>query len=895
MARTLKSFGGVHEGDAILVCGCGQSLNELAAPEGLVIIGVNDVGRLLQPDYLVVVNPRRQFTGDRFRYVESSKARAIFTQLDLGMVHPNVVRFRLGRHGGTEFDDPNVLHYTQNSPYVAVCLAVHMGAKRIGLIGVDFTDHHFFGPTGRHALAGSLERIDREYAALAEALAGRGVELVNLSGKSRLTALRKLNWATFFSAAQREEERFSIVNGSAKPTVRRGVEGRGAMKVAVERHRPGIVGDFMDALACMAQALGHAVTRDVLGNRHREDFLAVVWNGRSHRSAQPTVYCEHGWLPRWDYQVSARGINAQSHLAPFVWDGRPLSPAEADALAQKLAAIRHGGPREHRYMCPSEPPVEDVPEAFILVPLQIEMDTNIQRHAPPSLRRMQAFIDCVAAANPPYPLVIKQHPADTRRGNAHLHLKVRRRQDQIRRHDAGNIHQILRTGGCKFIVSLNSNVVHDGLVWDVPAIVLGDNVWPKKEPGPFMTMLPNDWAEIESFFASESTRQCRAAYARYLMLGQWTLADARSQPKVAELLENAFKQRGVSAGPRQPVPRRHWRRKPLINAVAANRGWLFEDLKRHFARLTREDVEVVGTERARTDAAAWIYLRAHEAADAPDPARTVVQIHDMYDDGLYRPGGKRHAVARCGGVVLTHPRQREILECNGIDCSAKQVLVRPIGALRAFQPRAEIVGGRFRIGWVGRPVIHAGVDLKRVDWLVEAVQNLDLPSDRFEVVFIGERLGKAQERLEQAGIACRYFQRARHPIETYPAHYRELDCVVITSKVAAGPNCLFEALAVGIPVISTPVGWAGELLRDGQNGFLVEDVSGIARSLRNIHDHRVDWYQRRLYIRNSVQAYTVESWIDDNIDLASNLACRQAEVPLAAFETRLGEDPRLPR
>ena len=191
----------MHQGQAILVCGCGESLNELAAPEGLVTIGVNDVGRLLQPDYLVVVNPRRQFTGDRFRYVETSRAKVLFTQLDLGVDHPSVVRFRLGRHGGTDFGDPNVLHYTQNSPYVAVCLAVHMGAERIGLVGVDFTDHHFFGPTGRHALAGSLERIDREYAQLAAALAGRGVELVNLSARSRLTALPKLPLATFAGSA----------------------------------------------------------------------------------------------------------------------------------------------------------------------------------------------------------------------------------------------------------------------------------------------------------------------------------------------------------------------------------------------------------------------------------------------------------------------------------------------------------------------------------------------------------------------------------------------------------------------------------------------------------------------------------------------------------------------
>ncbi len=81
----------------------------------------------------------------------ASRAQALFTQLDLGPVDPPVARFGLGRYGGLPAEgDGEVLHYTQNSPYVAVCLASYMGAKRIGLIGVDFTEHHFFGATGRH-------------------------------------------------------------------------------------------------------------------------------------------------------------------------------------------------------------------------------------------------------------------------------------------------------------------------------------------------------------------------------------------------------------------------------------------------------------------------------------------------------------------------------------------------------------------------------------------------------------------------------------------------------------------------------------------------------------------------------------------------------------------------
>jgi hypothetical protein len=201
LPRELKDFRGYHAGETILVCGCGSSLSEIVAPDRFITIGVNDVGRLFQPDYLVVLNPRQQFQDNRFRFVEESRASAIFTQLDLGIRHPHIVRFRLGKFGGVGFADPTTLNYTRNSPYLALCLAVHLGARKIGLIGVDFTDHHFFAATGRHALSTGFAQIDREYRALYNACSERGVQLVNLSQQSRLSALPRTSPQEFARTA----------------------------------------------------------------------------------------------------------------------------------------------------------------------------------------------------------------------------------------------------------------------------------------------------------------------------------------------------------------------------------------------------------------------------------------------------------------------------------------------------------------------------------------------------------------------------------------------------------------------------------------------------------------------------------------------------------------------
>lgn len=191
--KTLSTFINVHQNSSIVVCGCGESLNDFQNYERFITIGVNDVGRKFQPDYLVVVNPKNQFSGDRFKFVETSNAGFIFTQLDLKIKNPNVVKFKLGAFNGTDFSNSNVLHYTNNSPYIALNLAILMGAKRIGLIGVDFTDHHFFANSGKHPLAPQFDAINEQYKKLANAAEIKGIEIFNLSRVSRLTAFSKIS------------------------------------------------------------------------------------------------------------------------------------------------------------------------------------------------------------------------------------------------------------------------------------------------------------------------------------------------------------------------------------------------------------------------------------------------------------------------------------------------------------------------------------------------------------------------------------------------------------------------------------------------------------------------------------------------------------------------------
>lgn len=59
--------------------------------------------------------------------------------------------------------------------------------------------------------------------------------------------------------------------------------------------------------------------------------------------------------------------------------------------------------------------------------------------------------------------------------------------------------------------------------------------------------------------------------------------------------------------------------------------------------------------------------------------------------------------------------------------------------------------------------------------------------------------------------------------------YRAADCFILPSAYEANALVVLEALASGIPVIATPVGFAPDVVTDGANGFIIDrDEAGVA-------------------------------------------------------------------
>jgi glycosyltransferase involved in cell wall biosynthesis len=244
----------------------------------------------------------------------------------------------------------------------------------------------------------------------------------------------------------------------------------------------------------------------------------------------------------------------------------------------------------------------------------------------------------------------------------------------------------------------------------------------------------------------------------------------------------------------------------------------------------------------------------------------------LFDEpGLYAPDGDRRGVHGAGGIVLCHPLQRRLLEAAGVGLERASLLERPVGALTSFAP-ADRRHPRFTIGWVGRD--HRR---KRLDWFVEAVGHFGRGQGDFDVVLIGSSLERAVEDLRRLGIDARYYPRECHPIKDYPQLYRLLDVLVITSETEAGPLTLFEALASGLAVVSTPVGWAPWFARRAPRAVRIATTpADLGEGIGQVEADRGALFEGRHDIAALVRDWSLEGWVRDVLRLAADLAARPA-------------------
>lgn len=119
--------------------------------------------------------------------------------------------------------------------------------------------------------------------------------------------------------------------------------------------------------------------------------------------------------------------------------------------------------------------------------------------------------------------------------------------------------------------------------------------------------------------------------------------------------------------------------------------------------------------------------------------------------------------------------------------------------------------------------------IKGPDIFVKAVTQLSI-KHKIHCLLTGPARGYVKQELEKARIA--YTHRYLDSYEELSNYYHALDVYLVTSREEGGPRAIMESMATGVPVVSTAVGMAPDLIKHEINGYLVdvEDVNAIVKS-----------------------------------------------------------------
>jgi glycosyltransferase involved in cell wall biosynthesis len=209
-------------------------------------------------------------------------------------------------------------------------------------------------------------------------------------------------------------------------------------------------------------------------------------------------------------------------------------------------------------------------------------------------------------------------------------------------------------------------------------------------------------------------------------------------------------------------------------------------------------------------------------------------------DVCYRRLTQRHA--EIDGVQVTNRAMESLVLETGI--AAEKVHRIPIGIDPvAFPLRTDDVKARARrelglpdtafvVGSFQKDGVGWGEGLepkliKGPDVLVAAACGLREHVPDLWFLLTGPSRGYVKAGLERAGIPYRHHYLPS--LESVARAYEAIDLCIVASRDEGGPRAVLESMAIGVPLVTTRVGQAADLVRHEENGWLVEveDVDAI--------------------------------------------------------------------
>jgi glycosyltransferase involved in cell wall biosynthesis len=140
---------------------------------------------------------------------------------------------------------------------------------------------------------------------------------------------------------------------------------------------------------------------------------------------------------------------------------------------------------------------------------------------------------------------------------------------------------------------------------------------------------------------------------------------------------------------------------------------------------------------------------------------------------------------------------------------------------------------------------------KNYDLIIALVKKLH---EEFEVLILGKNWEEYERFEEMATLP--HFLYVEAPYSEYPKLYQQMDIFISASKLEGGPIPLIEAMMCNVfPVVSN-TGFAPDIIRDGENGFLFD----VDASVETIYELVQQAMKMNVNVIKTVEHLTLENF-----------------------------------
>lgn len=177
-------------------------------------------------------------------------------------------------------------------------------------------------------------------------------------------------------------------------------------------------------------------------------------------------------------------------------------------------------------------------------------------------------------------------------------------------------------------------------------------------------------------------------------------------------------------------------------------------------------------------------------------------------------------------INLGIPKDRIIVIPLGVDLDYFNELDKKQSKENLGIPKNKLVIGYFQKDGNGWKEGNSPKLIKGPDIFCKVIARLSNKYDIF-ILLTGPARGYVKNYLLKENID--FIHNYLDDPNKVAAYYKASDLYLITSREEGGPKSILESMACGVPLVSSKVGMAEDIIVDGKNGFLVdvEDVDNL--------------------------------------------------------------------